>query len=309
MGELKKITETERIYLREFIQKDAKYLYCLYNDREVIRYTGDSAFANEEASGDFIANYEQYGKYGFGRWAVVRKADNEFLGWCGLKFRSDEAIVEVGCRFYKKYWGQGYATEATGASLSYGFYKLKLAKIYAHVHQLNKASFKVVSKCGFQYVKDFDYNGLPASLFVKVNPGLMIKKIRPVETHAVRQPVLRPGRPAETCSFEGDNLGTTFHLGAFFGEKLVGVVTMMRAGGYSYQLRGMAVLEEFRKKGIGEELVRRAEEHVRNGQGNLVWMNAREVALDFYKRLGYKKYGKKFNIPLIGNHYKMKKEL
>jgi len=41
----------------------------------------------------------------------------------------------------------------------------------------------------------------------------------------------------------------------------------------------------------------------------LLWFNAREVALSFYKNLEYEVMGSIFDIPKVGPHYRMKKEL
>ena len=53
-----------------------------------------------------------------------------------------------------------------------------------------------------------------------------IKKITASETIAVRHPVLRNGKPVESCRFDGDDLETTQHFGYFDGGKLVGVISL-----------------------------------------------------------------------------------
>jgi len=72
--------ETERLYLREITADDAQLAYELNLDEEVIRYTGDGPFESVEEARDFLSKYDHYQKYGFGRWGVIRKSDNEFLG-------------------------------------------------------------------------------------------------------------------------------------------------------------------------------------------------------------------------------------
>ena len=47
-----------------------------------------------------------------------------------------------------------------------------------------------------------------------------IKKITAFETIIVRHPVLRPGRPIESCHFDGDELLTTSHFGLYFENQL-----------------------------------------------------------------------------------------
>jgi len=76
-----------------------------------------------------------------------------------------------------------------------------------------------------------------------------------------------------------------------------------------FQLRGMAVLEPYQKFGIGAQLVRHLEDHVRKFYRERIWMNAREIAVPFYLKLGYVISGKPFDIPGIGAHYVMEKVL
>lgn len=146
-------------------------------------------------------------------------------------------------------------------------------------------------------------------------PAISIQEISARKAFEVRHPVLREGKPLESCHFEGDTLATTFHLGYFINQQLVGVVTMMENklasinSEKSFQLRGMAVLASFQKRGIGDALVKKAEEITIARRGTFIWMNAREIAVLFYEKLGYQKYGNPFTIPKIGLHYVMIKTL
>ncbi len=142
---------------------------------------------------------------------------------------------------------------------------------------------------------------------------IKIKSISSKETLIVRHPVLREGKPVDSCRFEGDDLPTTFHLGAFYKDKIVGVVTILKKNNKSFfaknqfQLRGMAVLQQHQGKGIGAVLVKQSEERVMDLNGSMIWLNARLVALSFYEKLGYKISSDKFEIPLVGVHYTMTK--
>ncbi|XLS28350.1 GNAT family N-acetyltransferase [Flavobacteriaceae bacterium M23B6Z8] len=156
---------TPRLTLRPFMLEDGRDLFEMNSDLEVIRYTGDSPFVSLDEAIELIKNYDQYKKYRTGRLAVVRKEDNQFLGWCGLKYHDVEEIVDIGYRFYRKFWGFGYATEAARASLKYGFQGLQLTTIFAHVHEKNRASEKVLEKCGLRFVKNITYHQQPAKLF------------------------------------------------------------------------------------------------------------------------------------------------
>lgn len=161
------ILETERLYLREITVEDAEQAYLLNSDVEVIKYTGDSSFESIEEAKQFLEKYEHYQKYGFGRWAVILKSNDEFLGWCGLKY--DEALNEydIGFRFFKKHWNKGYATEAAKACIQLGFEKFKMPVILGRVMKENFASQRVLEKLGLQYYKNGTCGG-EESLIYKI---------------------------------------------------------------------------------------------------------------------------------------------
>ncbi len=154
---MKKIIETNRLYLRELSIRDAENFYFLNLDEEVIRYTGDKPFETIEDAKLFLENYNPYIEYGYGRWAVIDKSNEEFLGWCGLKFSSELQETDIGFRFYKKHWNNGFATESAKACLDYGFEKLKLQRIVGRAMEANIASIKVLEKIEMKYVETIDF--------------------------------------------------------------------------------------------------------------------------------------------------------
>lgn len=154
---MKLITETKRLILREFDLSDAINFYELNLDEEVIKYTGDVAFASVEESKDLIRNYDQYKKNGFGRWAVIFKETNEILGWCGLKYIDEIQQTDLGFRLHKRFWNKGYATEASTACLHLGFEHYNLQQIVGQVHRDNVASKRVLEKVGMIYWREL-YN-------------------------------------------------------------------------------------------------------------------------------------------------------
>jgi len=168
---MKIMLETPRLILREFEPSDGPLAYALNLDPDVIRYTGDVPFASEEEATEFLRNYPDYLKNGFGRWAVIRKADMEFLGWCGLKRLPDDT-VDIGYRFFKKYWNMGYASESAQACMGYGFNVLALPEIIGRVSRHNGASVRVLEKLGLQFWKEETCEGIEDSrLYRLANPA------------------------------------------------------------------------------------------------------------------------------------------
>ncbi|MBG6234049.1 RimJ/RimL family protein N-acetyltransferase [Pedobacter sp. CAN_A7] len=72
--------------------------------------------------------------------------DNEFLGWCGLKYDEHLNETDIGFRFFEDYWNKGYATESAKACLTYGFKKLGLKIIVGRAMADNIASIKDIEK-------------------------------------------------------------------------------------------------------------------------------------------------------------------
>ena len=142
-----------------------------------------------------------------------------------------------------------------------------------------------------------------------------IKKINSIDTYPVRHEVLRKGKPIETCQFKGDDDENTVHFGLYQNERLIGIISIFKEKNdlfsetNQFQIRGMAVLEEFQGKGFGAELVKEAENHCISSNADLIWFNARENAVPFYKKLDYIIIGDSFLIPDVGIHFAMYKKI
>ena len=144
---------------------------------------------------------------------------------------------------------------------------------------------------------------------------MKIEEITFQETFPVRHPVLRPGKPIESCHFDGDDLASTKHFGIFIDNTLVGVTSLFMEHHSFFnheiqmQMRGMAVLNSHQKQGFGEKLLAACENYLINEKINLLWFNARANAVPFYEKLGYQIIGKSFEIGDIGTHFVMYKQL
>ena len=139
-----------------------------------------------------------------------------------------------------------------------------------------------------------------------------ISVITASETYPVRREVLRPGRPEEECFFEGDLDQETLHLGLFLNGTLAGIASFMfrRNDQFSekiqYQLRGMAILQEHQGEGYGAFLLRKGEKLLQERHPVFtLWFNARESAMGFYHKYGYRSIGEPFMIPRVCMHILM----
>lgn len=162
---MKFIIETDRLLLREFILDDAEKFYQLNLNPKVIKYTGNATFKSIEEAKLFLKNYNDYKTNGYGRWGVINKESNEFIGWCGLKYGELENETDIGFRFFEEEWNKGYATESAAACLKYGFEVLKLNRIIGRAMKENTASIKVLEKIGLVYETDCVFENKEAVIY------------------------------------------------------------------------------------------------------------------------------------------------
>lgn len=171
MASIKPHIETKRFILRELDDLDEADLFEMDSDPEVHVYIENNPVKSmDEIRHAIVFLKKQYKENGIARWAVVDKVTDECVGWCGLKYFREPLnghvhFYELGYRFKKKHWGKGYATETASAVVEYGFKHLAVDTIYAITHPDNVNSKHVLSKLGFHYVEQFDYDGDPTDWF------------------------------------------------------------------------------------------------------------------------------------------------
>jgi len=140
---------------------------------------------------------------------------------------------------------------------------------------------------------------------------MRIRFIKAFDTYPLRLQVLRPGGVEEDVHFANDRLAGAFHLGIQIGEHRISVASFYPEahpelmGWKQYRLRGMATHPDFEGQGAGTKLLKFAIEHLQAQHADLLWCNAREKAVSFYERLGFKVHGERFEIPGIGGHFVM----
>lgn len=153
---MKKVIETERLILRPFTLDDAEGSWRLSQDEEVMKFLGGIDTGTVEEHREMLkkAPIGDYEKYGFGRFAMIDKITQEYIGFTGLKYIEELDEVDLGYRISSKYWRKGYSYEAALPSLDFGFNELGLERIIALANPDNVASTGLMKKLGFVYEKD-----------------------------------------------------------------------------------------------------------------------------------------------------------
>jgi len=134
-----------------------------------------------------------FAERGFGPWAVEVPGVAPFIGYVGLMAPTFESrftpCVEIGWRLAFTAWGHGYATEAAGLAIAYGFTDGGLDEIVSFTVAANRRSIAVMKRLGMRADGAFDHPRLP--------PG-----------HRLRRHVLyRLARPARSAADAGAEAG------------------------------------------------------------------------------------------------------
>ena len=142
-----------------------------------------------------------------------------------------------------------------------------------------------------------------------------IKVVAAKDIRPLRNLVLRPNLTIETTYYDLDNDIETFHLASIMDNTIISIGTFYPENDIElqtkngYRLRGMATHPKFRRKSAATKLMKESFVLLKEKKCDVLWCNARLVAVEFYKSLGFKKTGKIFDIPSIGPHYKMYKSV
>ncbi len=144
------ILTTQRLTLEQPRITDIPNLIKYAGDGKVAATTQNMPHPYQAEDAVFWLNMANTGflsqsKYIFG---IRLKATDELIGGMGLHLTPEFNRAELGYWVGVPFWNKGYATEAAGAILKFGFEQLKLNKIYA-VHLIgNGSSGKVMTKNG-----------------------------------------------------------------------------------------------------------------------------------------------------------------
>ena len=160
------VIETPRLILRHFTLNDVEDLTAIHNDPIVMEfYPRKRTYEETKQQVERIIDYNR--QHGWGLWATVYKANNKFIGRCGLKSWVVNGCpeIEIGYMSAKEYWRQGLATEAAIAIKNYGFEKIGCNRLISLIDHGNIASQKVALKTGMTYEKDVQMWGKNLRLY------------------------------------------------------------------------------------------------------------------------------------------------
>ena len=170
---------TPRLLIRDWQpEQDAAAAIAIYGNPAVTQWIGDQSLDTTVPA--VQARLERYRDRatafpGLGCWAVV--SQQTIVGTVLLmplpnRENAPSGKVEIGWHFRPESWGQGYATEAAQALMTYGLETLQLPEIYAVTLIDNDRSVKVTQRLGMTDLgisHDY-YGGYELRLFCRQAP-------------------------------------------------------------------------------------------------------------------------------------------
>lgn len=143
---------TERLILRRILPEDAPQMYAYSCNDTVTKYLLWETHPALEYTQNYIGFLqERYDLGDFYDWALIHRATDTMIGSCGFtSIDLPNNSAEIGYVLHPDYWGQGYMTEAVKAVLDFGFQTLCLSRVSAVCMKENKASLRVMEKCGMR---------------------------------------------------------------------------------------------------------------------------------------------------------------
>jgi len=146
------VLETERLYLRQLSQQDAKYLFDYFSKDEVTKYYDIDSLTDISQAKKLIQHWQNsYMNEEGMRWGLTLKGEKKVIGTCGFhKWSKKHFKAEIGYDCAPAYWQKGLMTEAIQALTRYGFEALGLNRMEALVHHENVKSIQLLDRSGFK---------------------------------------------------------------------------------------------------------------------------------------------------------------
>jgi RimJ/RimL family protein N-acetyltransferase len=172
---------TPRLLLRSFNGEDVPAMVRLAGVNDIAATTLNIPHPYSEVDAqNFLAKANE--DFHAGRsisFAISISPGRELCGAVGLNIAGTHMHAELGYWIGVPFWGKGYATEAAGAVVAFGFQMLGLHRIYAHHFAGNTASQRVLEKIGMRHEGRFRQHIQKWDRFIDVeNYGVLAEEFR-----------------------------------------------------------------------------------------------------------------------------------
>ena len=145
--------ETNRLLLREIQETDVNDIFdCWMQDEDVSKYMWWKASCDIAETQSFVQfELGQIENEKWYRWIIVLKETGKIIGTCLVFYNEDdnESHWDISYNLGKKYWGNGYITEAMKEVMRFAETELGMEECVTTYAKVNTSSANVLHKLGF----------------------------------------------------------------------------------------------------------------------------------------------------------------
>jgi len=144
------VMEGDRLLIREYHDDDFEAVHAFSSDPDVVRYLpwGPNTESDTRRFLALAHGYRASDPRSIFELAVVRREGGDVIGGIGLHRDGSNAVMAYSSR--RSAWGEGYATEAIGLMMEFGFRTLDLHRVWAVCDPENAASAIILRKLGMR---------------------------------------------------------------------------------------------------------------------------------------------------------------
>lgn len=163
------LLQSDRFTLREYRREDFELFAEHFGNRESAAHL---ALADRQTAWRIFSSHAGlWLLHGAGWWAIESRHTGELVGNVGAFFRESSNVMEIGWNTYRAFWGQGIASEAAAAVLSFAFDVRGEPKVQALITPSNISSLRVAARLGLTYEAETEIYGKPTCCYTRERNG------------------------------------------------------------------------------------------------------------------------------------------
>lgn len=157
--------ETERLRLRAFSSGDLEPYAQIYADDLFVRHLNGKTLTRQKTWENMALILGHWALRGYGIWAIEHRVTGALVGRAGLLNLPGWPDVEVCWALSPKFWGNGYATEASRAAIKWAFREVGIRRLISLISPDNRRSEAVALRLGEQFREQITFEAKPTNVY------------------------------------------------------------------------------------------------------------------------------------------------
>ena len=124
-------------------------------DKEALRFWNWETHRDIDVTRSLLRQWiSEYEKSDYYHWVIVSNADLQAIGYIYLdSVNESDRSAAVHYLLSRKYWNRCFMSEACNRVIEYAFCDVGFDRVFSYHHAENKASGRVMQKCGMSLIK------------------------------------------------------------------------------------------------------------------------------------------------------------